>query len=332
MNRPKEQDAQAERRQGRVFLPVVSRRSFLKGSSALVAVTGAGIGAACAGGSREPSLSPGVTPLPEDEKYPDVPAAPHSPAEADGKLQFFQPDEAKALDALTARILPGDASDPGAHEAGVLYFIDNVLATTTTNSGWPEPHYSSGPFAKPYEGSSPPGPDTSDVIYVQKSELSRYGYQAPLNPQQVFRQGLAQLDAYAKSKFGQGFASLSESDQDTIVGSLADGSATGFDNPNVTTFWSMVYDHTIQGMFCDPLYGGNRAYAGWKLVGYPGAQRAYTPSDLKTPGTPLRIQGLTQLPPLAAGGPGEHSVIHPVSGSYQYPGNQPAPAQYSGNP
>ena len=42
----------------------------------------------------------------------------------------------------------------------------------------------------------------------------------------------------------------------------------------------MVLEDTYEGMFSDPLYGGNRDYAGWKLVGYPGAQRAYTAHEL----------------------------------------------------
>ena len=36
-------------------------------------------------------------------------------------------------------------------------------------------------------------------------------------------------------------------------------------------------------MFGDPMYGGNRDMVGWKLIGYPGAQRQYTPDDIKNP-------------------------------------------------
>lgn len=44
------------------------------------------------------------------------------------KLEFFTPDEAVEIDAISARIIPTD-STPGAHEAGVVYFIDRALAT-----------------------------------------------------------------------------------------------------------------------------------------------------------------------------------------------------------
>jgi hypothetical protein len=82
-------------------------------------------------------------------------------------------------------------------------------------------------------------------------------------------------------------------------------------------FWTMVRDHTIQGMFSDPSYGGSRGLVGWKLTGYPGPQRAYTPHDIETPGTPLQPQSRAPLPHFHAGLSSESSVIQPVSGSYQ---------------
>src|ERR1700676_3059471 len=47
---------------------------------------------------------------------------------APGKFQFFSPEQAVEIDAITARIIPSDET-PGAHEAGVVYFIDRALTT-----------------------------------------------------------------------------------------------------------------------------------------------------------------------------------------------------------
>src|SRR6266481_3102779 len=44
------------------------------------------------------------------------------------KFEFFTPEEAAEIEAITARIIPTDDS-PGAREAGVVYFIDRSLAT-----------------------------------------------------------------------------------------------------------------------------------------------------------------------------------------------------------
>src|SRR5258708_17881176 len=49
-----------------------------------------------------------------------------SPAAA--KFQFFSPEQAAEIDAITARIIPSDET-PGAREAGVVYFIDRALTT-----------------------------------------------------------------------------------------------------------------------------------------------------------------------------------------------------------
>lgn len=44
------------------------------------------------------------------------------------KFEFFTPDQAAEIDAITARIIPTDDT-PGAREAGVVYFIDRGLTT-----------------------------------------------------------------------------------------------------------------------------------------------------------------------------------------------------------
>jgi Gluconate 2-dehydrogenase subunit 3 len=44
------------------------------------------------------------------------------------KFQFFSPEEAAEIDAISARIIPSDQT-PGAREAGVVYFIDRALTT-----------------------------------------------------------------------------------------------------------------------------------------------------------------------------------------------------------
>lgn len=44
------------------------------------------------------------------------------------KFEFFTPEQAMEIDAITSRIIPTDET-PGAHEAGVVYFIDRALNT-----------------------------------------------------------------------------------------------------------------------------------------------------------------------------------------------------------
>ena len=68
-------------------------------------------------------------------------------------------------------------------------------------------------------------------------------------------------------------------------------------------------------MFADPVYGGNRDYVGWDLIGYPGAQRAWTAREMTHgPNPNRRVQGLREMPPMHPGSPAQH-VILPISGT-----------------
>ena len=46
-------------------------------------------------------------------------------------------------------------------------------------------------------------------------------------------------------------------------------------------FFAMVWAHTIEGLLCDPAYGGNRDGVGWKLIGFPGAQYGYGAEEMR---------------------------------------------------
>ena len=36
------------------------------------------------------------------------------------------------------------------------------------------------------------------------------------------------------------------------------------------TYFAHLYQLFVEGMFADPIYGGNRNKAGWKMIGFPG--------------------------------------------------------------
>jgi gluconate 2-dehydrogenase subunit 3-like protein len=59
---------------------------------------------------------------------------------------------------------------------------------------------------------------------------------------------------------------------------MESGTATGF-TPSSDTFFNLVREHTLQGMFCDPYYGGNANFVGWDLLGYPGVRTAVSPDQ-----------------------------------------------------
>ena len=125
---------------------------------------------------------------------------------------------------------------------------------------------------------APGMPGASDAGVLDYIDLALAGAYAPLRD--FYRRGLAQLDAYCRRKSGAPFVALSEAQQDEIVAALEDGSAAGFSYPGARTFFVTLRTHTMEGMFADPVYGGNKDFAGWRLVGFPGAQPAFSPEDL----------------------------------------------------
>lgn len=190
-------------------------------------------------------------------------------------LLFFFVDEINALDALVARIVPGDESDPGAREAGVTEYIDRALA---------------GPYKE-------------------------WGLQ--------YHEGLRLVNAYALEAYGKKLHELDEDEQDAVVGALEAGKVSGFEDGGAA-FFAMVWAHTIEGLLCDPAYGGNKDAVGWKLIGFPGAQYGYTAEQMQYGKdlTTLPIMTLADIQKMTKERP---ELFYSRSGSFLTPSRQEVP-------
>jgi gluconate 2-dehydrogenase gamma chain len=164
---------------------------------------------------------------------------------------FFSEPEWKFVEAAVERLIPADAHNPGAFEAGVAFYIDQQLAGAY---GLAAKMYKRGPW--------------------NPSAAPEYGYQLALTPQQVYRLGIAATNAYCRKTHGKTFDALSPANQDEVLNQL-DQSKLSFDAVPAKAFFEMLLASTVEGFFADPLYGGNRDKIGWKLVGFPGAAAAY---------------------------------------------------------
>jgi gluconate 2-dehydrogenase gamma chain len=123
-----------------------------------------------------------------------------------------------------------------------------------------------------------PGARDADVVnYIDLALAGAYSDQ-----QEFYRHGLTQLDAYCKATYQQQFAQLGTAQQDEVLAALDSGKATGFDWPTAQSFFNMLRKHTMEGMFADPVYGGNKDFSGWRLVGFPGAQQLFTQEDMES--------------------------------------------------
>jgi gluconate 2-dehydrogenase gamma chain len=84
----------------------------------------------------------------------------------------------------------------------------------------------------------------------EEQAAAEFGYQGKATPRQLYRQGLKDF---------VGFDRLEPADQDRKLHEVAH-----------TPFFALLRGNTIEGMFCDPLHGGNAGMIGWQLIGFPG--------------------------------------------------------------
>lgn len=184
-------------------------------------------------------------------------------------LKFFTKQQAAVIEALADQFWPlTDASLSGS-DAGVLYYIDGALAGA-------------------YE-----------------------------EYQMVYRTGLMWLNDVSEEEFGADFPLLSfddqtilittifeENDEDTEsaqigaedthlesgtpvaveepISEFSQPRVAGLEAPSISSlqeFMDLVLKHTMEGLFSDPIYGGNRDFAGWRAVGYPGAHYVYSEEE-----------------------------------------------------
>ena len=84
----------------------------------------------------------------------------------------------------------------------------------------------------------------------EENAPAEFGYQGRATPRQIYRQGLQEL---------KGFDGLTPIEQDQKLTQI-----------EKTLFFSLLRQNTIEGMFCDPMHGGNIDMVGWQLIGFPG--------------------------------------------------------------
>ena len=123
----------------------------------------------------------------------------------------------------------------------------------------------------PTDENGPGAAEARAAVYIDRS---LGGWLAP--SRDAYTAGLAEVDAAARARSGKGFVELTPAQQDAVLAAIED-----------TPFFGLVRTHTIQGTFCDPVYGGNAGFVGWDLIGYPGVRLNVTAADQRM-GAPVK--------------------------------------------
>jgi gluconate 2-dehydrogenase gamma chain len=121
----------------------------------------------------------------------------------------------------------------------------------------------------PSDDSSPGARDAGVVVYIDRQLAGPYGrdrhrytgqpfengarefgYQGHAAPREIYRQGIKPL---------LGIDRRGAAEQDEALRKIES-----------TYFFELLRAHTIEGMFCDPIHGGNADMIGWQMIGFPG--------------------------------------------------------------
>jgi gluconate 2-dehydrogenase gamma chain len=172
--------------------------------------------------------------------------APAAPVPGPAGYAFLNLDEAAFVEALVDHMIPADEISPKGTDLGVNIYIDRALA-----GGWGK----------------------GDRLYMQgpwKQGAPSQGYQLPLTPAQLYRAGVEATNAHCRKVFGKSFDRIEDAQRQEVLIGLSTGKITFDSGLPVRAFWATLYQTVIEGMYSDPIYGGNRNKAGWAIIGFPG--------------------------------------------------------------
>ncbi len=184
---------------------------------------------------------------------------------------FFNPLEQAFLEPALDRLIPADQTGPSATEAQVHIFLDRQMAGPY---GRGDHFFLGGPWPK---------------------GAPEQGYQSRLAPAQLYRLTIPAIEGYVGDTYkGARFKGLAYEDQDKVLKGLESGDVQ-LHSADGKMFFTLLLQNTLEGYFADPIYGGNKDMAAWKMIGFPGAHYDYREwvgrHNERVPFPPVSIKG-----------------------------------------
>ena len=184
---------------------------------------------------------------------PDLAAAAAAAAadatDAKPRLLLNETEHAFVVAAVDTMI-PADELSPSGSECGVAVFIDRQLASAW---GGGAKLYRAGPYFK---------------------GTPEQGYQLPLTPAEFITTGIAAANEWSRKTSGNDFERLDPDQRVEALKAMEEGKAE-FANFSSRAFFARLHALAMEGFFADPIYGGNRNMASWRMLGFPGLPANY---------------------------------------------------------
>lgn len=193
----------------------------------------------------------------------------------DARMFFSRKEDFEVLEAATERIFPEDDNGPGAIELGVPYFIDKQLAGQwgMNAKAYMRDPFDQGKQVQDYEhqdvDQDKQGPNSST-----RAPSPTPRYQTRLNRGDVFVQGLRRLEKESQDRFNKKFVDAEGDQQDEIFADFEKGKIH-MKGVEGITFFNLLRQTTLEGVYADPVYGGNKNMQAWVMKEYPGPRAAY---------------------------------------------------------
>ena len=201
------------------------------------------------------------------------------PVPVAGEGRFFNLHQYETINAVTGVIIPED-EDPGAVSAGVVDYIDFLLGAFKVD---PPRIYAAGPFSGRHGG------ENGFTVYLPLSRVKEIAWRTHIEGsqgiperefngpveglQEIYENGVDQLDTLAQAEFGPDFKDLEFEQQKELFNRAEKG------------FRDVAFNHTVEGTYAAPEYGGNRDLVGWKYIHYEGDRQpvGYTRRQVEEP-------------------------------------------------
>jgi gluconate 2-dehydrogenase gamma chain len=209
------------------------------------------LGAGLAGASVATGLAGTTAPAESQTPAAAAPAAPAAAQAAEPETWLtLTATEVAFLSAVADTMIPADELSPSGTDCGVVTYIDRQLAGAY---GAGAKMYRMGPFrrGKPEQG-----------------------YQLALTPRQYVEVGIAAANDWSRKTFGKELDRLTAAERVEALKQMEEGKAK-LEHFSSTAFFNRLHGMVMEGFFSDPMYGGNRNKAGWKMLGFPGLPATY---------------------------------------------------------
>lgn len=173
---------------------------------------------------------------------------------------WFDEHDHAVITAAADRLIPPDPATgaPGAGAAGVADYIDTLLGAFSFD---PPRIFAGGPFSGRHGG------DDGFATFLPLGRLEELAWRTRIEGSR----GLPEREINGPAV---GWQEQYRAGIDRLGPDFADGSTSDDERDrrldHDPAFKALLYEHACEGMYGDPVYGGNRDQQGWRFIGFPG--------------------------------------------------------------